>query len=238
MYLILAFGVALAQDAPNPILDAPKLWEHSTDTPLLVGNAVVFLTMEYFIEPSINPNFTGKRELSFLDEWTPSGNPPGFADPASDVLLYGTIASGLVISGISGAKNDEFWPSAGILMQSFFLNVNTTNVIKNAVNRPRPYMYLDPIPEESADEALTADAFLSFPSGHTSSTAAVSFTTASILVNHGVKPVPAYLGAGILTTTVGVLRVISGRHYTTDVIAGAAIGTTIGLVTPALHWKR
>jgi membrane-associated phospholipid phosphatase len=65
---------------------------------------------------------------------------------------------------------------------------------------------------------------LSFPSGH----AASAFTGAAFLQRrYGWKlGVPAYLLAGY----VGYSRVESKRHYTSDVVAGAAIGIAANLV--------
>ena len=50
------------------------------------------------------------------------------------------------------------------------------------------------------------------------------------------KPVLVYgLGIGLAAVT-GSLRVDAGKHYPTDVIAGALVGSAIGLfVTPAQH---
>ena len=38
--------------------------------------------------------------------------------------------------------------------------------------------------------------------------------------------------------TLGVLRVAAGKHFYTDVLSGAAIGTAAGLIIPVLHFKR
>ncbi len=59
----------------------------------------------------------------------------------------------------------------------------------------------------------------SFPSGHTSAT----FQSASFIhKRYGLKyAIPAYIGA----TFVGYSRVHANKHYTSDVIAGAVIGS-------------
>lgn len=49
------------------------------------------------------------------------------------------------------------------------------------------------------------------------------------------KPVVWTLAATIPAVT-GYLRVRGGRHYPTDVLAGYALGATIGILVP--HWHR
>src|SRR2546423_585667 len=45
----------------------------------------------------------------------------------------------------------------------------------------------------------------------------------------------ALLPAGLAALGVGLLRVLAGRHFPTDVLAGAAAGAAIGLTVPRLH---
>ena len=73
------------------------------------------------------------------------------------------------------------------------------------------------------------------PSGHTSN----AFTLATILgKQHPKLRIPFYIGAGVI----GISRVYLGRHYLSDVLAGAAIGTGAGLLTwyyrpTSLKWE-
>lgn len=81
--------------------------------------------------------------------------------------------------------------------------------IKQSVRRKRP------LDDELGDP--------SFPSGHTS----IAFSMATILGHQYPKwRVPLYVGAGL----VGLSRIYLGRHYATDVLMGAAVGTISGTV--------
>ena len=45
------------------------------------------------------------------------------------------------------------------------------------------------------------------------------------------------MAAGV-SASVAVERVAAGWHFLTDVLAGALVGTTVGIVVPYLHLRR
>ena len=86
--------------------------------------------------------------------------------------------------------------------QSFFTTVGVTQVLKRSINKQRP---------NGGD--------YSFPSGHTS---AAFQGAAFIHARYGTTyAIPAYIAASF----VGYSRVESKNHWTSDVLAGAALGT-------------
>ena len=74
-----------------------------------------------------------------------------------------------------------------------------------------------------------------FPSGHTSQ----AFASATLFGNRYPKlRIPLYIGAGL----VGLTRIYLGRHYLSDVIVGAAVGTITGALVSRhgatlLEWR-
>ena len=73
---------------------------------------------------------------------------------------------------------------------------------------------------------------VSFPSGHT----ATAFTTASLLFYEYKDASIWYASSGFLfATATGFLRIANNKHYTSDVLAGAGIGTAVGLAVS--YWS-
>ncbi|MEL6614625.1 MAG: phosphatase PAP2 family protein [Bacteroidota bacterium] len=109
-------------------------------------------------------------------------------------------------------------------------NFGTTRLLKNIVQRPRPYVALDDVDardrEHQGDEVFDPH---SFPSGHTSSAFAIA-TSLSASYPEWYVIAPAMTWA----TAVGVSRVWLGVHYPSDVLVGAGIGAGTALLVAIL----
>ncbi|HSQ04965.1 MAG TPA: phosphatase PAP2 family protein [Burkholderiales bacterium] len=92
-------------------------------------------------------------------------------------------------------------------------------LVKQYACRPRPCVHLHDV--QSCIPPL--DEF-SFPSGHTLH--AVTFTTVAVAYFPSLA-----IGLVPFTCCVGVSRVALGLHYPSDVLAGAAIGGIVGLLS-------
>src|SRR6185436_4832312 len=103
---------------------------------------------------------------------------------------------------------------------------------------PRPYMCSI---NDTACIQFAKGATSSFPSGHVAMTACNTFYTAKIINdfsdNTGLK-IGAWTTATLYSAVVAFLRVKSGKHYPTDVIAGYFIGAAAGILIADLHQLR
>jgi membrane-associated phospholipid phosphatase len=131
------------------------------------------------------------------------------------VASLGTLACGLI-------ENDK---ATRVKAFQLFVSVGgsiiISETIKPIVNRTRP---ANAHPTEIFTNSPTNGP--SFPSGH----ATLAFSTASMLAIQYRKwylTVPAYLWAA----SVGYSRMYLGKHYPSDVLAGALIGTASSYVT-------
>lgn len=156
------------------------------------------------------------------------------ARKASDVLLMTAIASPLLLVLDRQIRQDA--PTAALLVgETLFLDFALTNLCKEIVRRPRPYNYN---PEVPIPEKLKRDARQSFFSGHTSMSAAATFSAASIWSEYhphsAWKPV-VWTAAAALPVTIGVFRVKAGKHYWSDVLTGFIVGGACGILVPHFH---
>jgi undecaprenyl-diphosphatase len=128
-----------------------------------------------------------------------------------------------------------------IYSETAALTLALTNIVKMAVRRPRPQAYFDaqahkddPTPYSNA----STDSALSFFSGHASMTGAIGATATYLAFARSPsspRPWVTLILATGLTSFVSVQRVRAGKHFPTDVLAGAFAGAGIGVVVPHLH---
>ena len=112
--------------------------------------------------------------------------------------------------------NREAWLICAVLGP---LAICLNFVVKAIVKRPRPDLGPDLPPLGGAPSSL------SFPSAHATSSFAVA--TAMTRVDSVAFPF-----AIVLALTISVGRPYLGMHYPSDVVAGAVLGTILGLVVP------
>ena len=165
-----------------------------------------------------------RRALRWPDTSSASG--------ASDVLQVGVPAgAGLAVALLAwrDGRPREAGEDLAVVTEAVVLASLATTAAKVATARLRPDAWAagEPSPGRGSLGA--------FWSGHTSSTfaaAAAAAQVARLRGRRGWKWLAATALAGAAAT--GYLRVAGDRHWASDVLAGAAAGTAIGLVLPGL----
>lgn len=121
--------------------------------------------------------------------------------------------------------------------ESWLLAYGIRNIIKTNVKRIRPYMYTEKVDES---ELESHDFEFSFPSGHTTDAflgaGFLSYVFSTYYPQSGFKW-PVIATSYAIAVGTGVLRIASGNHFLTDVLAGAALGTALGFGVPFIHQK-
>jgi membrane-associated phospholipid phosphatase len=146
-----------------------------------------------------------------------------FHSPAAEAVAkalgkigeYGAIwfAIGIVLAFVDPDNGDD-WLIAGILGP---VAIGLNFGVKLIVRRPRPVL-------EGLPPLGGAPSSLSFPSAH----ATASFACATAMTR--IAPEAALLF--VLAAGIAACRPYLGMHYPSDVLAGAILGTGLGLVVP------
>lgn len=147
------------------------------------------------------------------------------------VLLFGGVA---LVSAKDGAWR-KIPEDLLVVAETVVLAADLNQAVKFAVQRERPFVHAL-APADKATTVQPADNNLSFYSGHT--TLAFSLATSSAMVAslRGYSLAPVLWAVGLpLAAFTGYLRIAADKHYLTDVLVGAAIGSAFGLGIPLLH---
>ncbi|WP_420149710.1 phosphatase PAP2 family protein [Spirosoma sp.] len=177
----------------------------------------------------LNPTDINSIDRSATGHWSPT------AANLSHVTLTGTVAlAGGLALGTKPMRQD-FKTVAIMYAETMLIGNGIERTIKAITQRPRPFVYNSDVP---LDEKLDRDARQSFFSGHATN-AFASAVFASEVFRHyfphsRLKPV-IWVGSLGLATATAVLRYEGGKHYPTDLIAGAAFGSLVGWGIPKLH---
>lgn len=238
--LVLAIIASDASESPYEI-------DLAVDAPLIAGALTLSLLGELARNDFGNaspcrrlldePSRCDSSALNGLDRWSVGDTSERWRQ-ASDLGLYGALGLTLPLAlaqsfaGGGNAALDEFTRDGIVIAESVALTVFATGIMKAAYRRARPSLY------RKLEVGSHARESMSFPSGHTSATAAslTSLATTFALRNPD-SPwrFVTYGAAALYTGFVGYGRIRGGRHFTSDVVAGAALGIVFGIAVPLLH---
>ena len=161
---------------------------------------------------------------------------------ASDVLAYGLLPGAiaahqiLAARGAGGTMNDGLVDFL-VVAEAVVLAADLTHLVKYAVGRQRPYAHYGNW--AGANRAPAADDNLSFYSGHASVAFSLAAAAGTVSSLRGYRSTPWVWASGLtIATGVAYLRVAGDKHYLTDVLTGAAIGTAFGIAVPRLLHGR
>ncbi len=178
----------------------------------------------------LDPADVNGFDRSATAQWSPT------ARDVSNALVLPLMAAplGLVIA-TPGSR--QSWTVAAMYGEVLLVSNGLGELLNGVTNRTRPFVYnLDPdIPDEAKFEVA---ARRSFPSGHTSNAFAAAVFLSSVYARlHPGSSARTWMWAGSLTlaAATGYMRYQAGKHFPTDIISGALIGSLAGWGVPKLH---
>ncbi len=148
---------------------------------------------------------------------------------------------------IPSILNKEWGNAATIITmyaQVYTINQGLTNISKGAAGRIRPYAYNTAL---SVDERYDyqnpgqSNVSRSFFSGHTSrvfSSAVFLSKVYQDIYGKSLKSRLVWATSLTAATVTAYARVKAGKHFTSDVLIGAAVGSAIGYLIPHMHLTK
>ncbi len=169
----------------------------------------------------------GHRNIKWSNTSAASRTSDVFAYALAPMAAYGLDA---LAANHDGRLND-FWVDALLITEAMALSQFATQLVKIAVGRQRPYAHYGGGSQGPRDN-------ISFYSGHTSLAFSLAVASGTVAQMRGYRLAPAIWGTGLaIAATASYLRLAADKHYLTDTIAGAVIGSAFGFGIPYLFHR-
>jgi membrane-associated phospholipid phosphatase len=180
-------------------------------------------------------------DRSFHDFFTGAIVSRKTADTLSTVTAYG-LAPTLALAGVLIEPGPHATSGAGlrgavIVLEGSLVALALSQNLKVVTARPRPFAAYGHFSQPGEGNLYDRnDSNLSFPSGHNTLAAAVGVGSAMTATLEDSPAAPwLWAGAGVLTVSTGLLRMMAEKHWLSDDLVGIAIGSGCGVLFPLLH---
>jgi membrane-associated phospholipid phosphatase len=228
-------------EGPGQEPHSPIQWNAGREFFLLTGGLLANLGANWKLrnQPATEPSKANREALWLVDRWNAGAYDRSMAHLSDALVIPLTGAMpifdlGMVVFGQSEWK--QLWEDAGILAEALAWSSAFGLWVRSGRWHPRPLVFA---PDAPWSERTAPEAGGSFYSGHTNSAFVGISVMATLLPARYPQVNPAWLwmGGGIAAAGVGILRMQAGKHYTSDVVVGAAMGTLFGWTFAKWHLK-
>ena len=232
MALLLFLGSATSWSAPAPksVYEIHPLLDGAILGSTLLTNAIATAQASRWIKPSCpcDPN-----EVNAFDRHV-IGNNSSFTNTVSDVTVGLSVLAPIALDWKDQGSSHEFLEDALVYAETLSVSGALVTVAKYTAQRPLPVVYAGQAPELNDQPG----GYRSFYSGHTTlafSALSAASMTLNLRYHLGAWP---WIVTGAIGTSVAIERVLAGRHFYTDVIVGALMGTGVGILVPYFHARE
>lgn len=149
----------------------------------------------------------------------------------------GTVVIGVTMYGIGRAVGNERMADLGLHgTEALLIGAAVTGVGKMLAGRARPYVDTENPADWGFGRGFRGDAYRSFPSGHST----MGFAAAAAVSAETARWWPKsrwYIGTAMYggAALIGASRMYDNKHWASDVVIGAAIGTFAGRKVVRYH---
>ncbi len=241
-------GEARADEPVTPV--TPLRHDLRVDLPVTAGLAVAtvgFRLVRDDLEPSSCRWCDGSSpgEVNAVDGWFRTAlrrHDPYPANVASYVLAFGAAPVSAIaftaLATVSDGRGSEVLVDLLAVAEGGFSAMLTTEILESVTLRTRPYVHAIASDQARAEVLAQTGAFHSFPAGHVVEAFGVASAAGVVASMRGYRLAPLVWAAGLMVgVATAYTRIASDRHYFTDVLAGAAIGTVVGGGVPLLFHR-
>lgn len=215
------------------------------DVPVSLGAAALVLWGDYRYNNMDVPKKDNVKLQSELLPWDRpiAGRYSAKADSWSDYFsVLGVLP--VALSGTVWYKDDNGWKNfltyMAMYVEALALQDGINKIARSLELWPRPYIYAEDGDGAKKAKEARGEAYGSFFSGHASAAFTVAvFTSEYFGEVYPNSPYKGVVRASVfsLASVVSVLRIAAGKHYPTDVVAGALVGTGVSLGILQMHKK-
>jgi membrane-associated phospholipid phosphatase len=153
-------------------------------------------------------------------------NVTGYA--AEPLVGFGALA---LLAWRDDASTDQIIDDQLIVMEAVVGAALINQGVKFLAGRERPFVRALP----PGEKGTSNDENLSFFSGHSSLTFSIAVASGTVATMRHYRGAPAIWATGLtLAATTGYLRIAGDKHYFTDVLTGAVVGSFVGFAVP--YW--
>jgi hypothetical protein len=230
-------GVAGAPSPPEPSDQAhrPRLTIDLQTQAWVTGGLLLFTGATQYYADKLIPSACRWCSPGQFDVWVRNELVWGDTRTASNLsealmvaLPVGTALAMIFSARANGAGGREVAEDLLVVTEAVATATALMQVAKFTAARLRPNAW-------AAGEATSAGSKMSFWAGHSSSSFAIAAGATQVARMRG-RPSWKWIAVATFTGAVAIswTRIAADRHWGTDVLVGAAVGTTTGLVIPLL----
>jgi len=227
LLLVLFSSMQLAAQADTGPAPSLFTWRDAVLAGAFMGGALALRPLDQRYADKLQDSSTqDSRRLHKISQFVRTTTAPGGYIIGASMYAVGRLT-----------RNDRLATLGFRGTEALVIGEAVGGVIKGTVGRQRPYVHpRDPQKFALFRGFLGGDQYRSFPSGHSLAAFAVAATVTGEVANWYpdskwiVGPV-LYTGAALT----GISRMFDNRHWATDVIVGAGLGTFAGLKVVRYH---